>query len=70
MSTEDDTFRKLRQIPYEQLQNLHIQDILNKLRKRAGNAPSDNALIYEDHGWTRQEFLDEWQRRNPKQQSK
>lgn len=64
--TEDDTFRKLRQIPFEQLQNLHVYNILNKLRIRAGSSPSDDALIYEDYGWTRQEFIDEWQRRNPK----
>lgn len=63
---EDDTFKKLKQIPFEQLQNLHVQNILNKLRARVGNAPSDNELIYEQHGWTRQEFIDEWQRRNPK----
>ena len=66
MPNEDDTFRKLRQIPFEQLQLMHVQSILNKLRIRSGKEPSDNAIIYEDHGWTRQEFIDEWQRRNPK----
>jgi hypothetical protein len=64
--TEDDTFKKLRQLPFEQMENLHVQNVLNMLRRRAGNAPSDNTLIYEDHGWTRQEFLNEWQRRHPK----
>ena len=66
MGSEDDTFKKLRQISFEQLQNLHIQSVLNTLRRRAGSPPSDSALNYEQHGWTREEFINEWQRRNPK----
>lgn len=61
---QDDTFRKLKQIPFEQLQDLHARCILNTLRHCL--APVNDALVYEDHGWTRKEFLNEWAQRLPK----
>lgn len=71
MSTEDDTFRKLRQVPYEQVNALHMTSIIDKLRARAGNPPVPPAKIdYEKLGWTQEEYINEWKRRNPKYQPK
>ena len=70
--TEDETFRRLKQLPFEEVERRHydintIGGLLNLLKQRVGTPPSKlEDINYESMGWTQQEFINEWIGRYPK----
>lgn len=60
MVSEDDTYKALRKIPYEEMKRLFYSNIVSI----AKNDPSDEEYYkwYEQYGWTYDEF---WEIYNP-----
>ena len=56
MHTEDDTFRALRRIPFKDMRRLAFRV---KLSYMLGLEDVDLDKLFEDNGWTREEYEEE-----------
>lgn len=61
--TEDDTFLKLKRVPFEEVMTLYCDHSARSLLSWLNTGSDIPDFIYEDYGWTGVEFIDEKLRR-------
>jgi len=57
VKTEEDTFNKLKRIPFEEMEDIYVRDNYAHLHK---NIEYTNKL-FKKYGWTRDEFMGKWE---------
>ena len=60
---EDETFRKLRRVTFEQLESIRRKILTYRLRLGSLCKDMDNSINYEKYGWSRQEYINEWKKK-------
>lgn len=59
-NTEEDTIRTLKRVPYEKIESLYNSRVKFYIRSPLSSVAEYFDPMFEDLGWTWEEFLIEW----------
>lgn len=66
MNTEDDTFKKLKRISFEEMQRIRHHIIMEFTSSNGQGSKTCNDIVdYEKYGWTYTEYLKEFNEKFP-----
>lgn len=69
MKTEEDTFRRLQRISYEEMREISKNIILEFLQGHSVGMFEGELIPYEKYGWTKEEYMAEYARRHKNSRS-